>query len=208
MTQYIAIAGRKTTGKDTLADYIRERLGSKGFSSTKISFADPVKQICHVALELSFEDMNSQKGKEKLTDVRWATLDSWISEQFPDDQRKDAIFLTVRDVLKMVGTQLFRNLVDKDIWARLPFKVDNYDYVICPDTRFRNEVEAAQSANAYIVKILRPSVKNNDSHASEIELDNVPDSSFNYVMINDGTLDDVRATAHYIADKLMSLAKP
>lgn len=67
--------------------------------------------------------------------------------------------------------------------------------VVVPDTRFLNEMRAVKKAGGYVVRVKRnynvlPGYFG--GHLSETELLNEPDSSFDAVLRNSGTLDQLR----------------
>lgn len=67
--------------------------------------------------------------------------------------------------------------------------------VIIPDVRFKNEVQHIRAAGGKLVRVVRPGagLKGNFAlHRSEIEMAEIPDSEFDMVIQNTGTLDDLR----------------
>lgn len=68
--------------------------------------------------------------------------------------------------------------------------------VVIPDIRFPNELKAIQEAGGKVVRIHRPDTDGAAtttgvaSHASETSLDALPDSAFDFIINNDGTLDE------------------
>ncbi len=70
--------------------------------------------------------------------------------------------------------------------------------VAIPDVRFRNEVDGIRAAGGKVVRLRRPGAGLQGSagmHASEVEQGGIPDSAFDYIIENDGTLDELRAKA-------------
>lgn len=77
--------------------------------------------------------------------------------------------------------------------------------VVIPDVRFRNEIEGIRAAGGKVVRIRREQsglAGDAAMHASEREQAEIPDSEFDLVVQNDGTLEELRAKA---ADALPNL---
>lgn len=137
MTQFITLAGRKQVGKDTSANMIKNilvptetvavnnpndcmsydrEMGPYAHKVHIVHFADALKKACHVIFGISLEDMETEEGKKKLTSVRWPekipiTGGRWLNSYQQDvtiwDPCNCGEFMTVREVLQFVGTDLF-----------------------------------------------------------------------------------------------------
>lgn len=109
-----------------------------------------------------------------------------------------------RSLLQRVGTDVIRRK-DEYFWVNfigriLRFFPDEWDYVLIPDCRFRNEVQLGNLFwcvdQATHVRVVRPDFDNGltpkqQAHPSETDLDGVnPDVLF----MNDGDLDDLEDT--------------
>lgn len=101
--------------------------------------------------------------------------------------------MTVREFLQRVGTEGIRNGVHPDAWVNALF-ADYYkhDYWIITDCRFPNEAQAIKDRGGKVVRIVRPGVSAINAHSSETALD---DWDFDYVIHNDGTLEDLMTKA-------------
>lgn len=67
--------------------------------------------------------------------------------------------------------------------------------VAIPDVRFRNEINAIQRAGGIVVRVVRHGAGLEGAyaaHQSEAEMGSIPDSVFDAVVLNDGTLDELR----------------
>lgn len=100
------------------------------------------------------------------------------SKYFSWDGKKDA---RGREILQKVGTDKIRSKV-ADFWVwpvinLIEVAFDDYNYVIIPDTRFKNEVyEMKATFETIYLKIFRPDFDNGltleqQNHPSEIDLD-------------------------------------
>lgn len=125
-------------------------------------------------------------------------------------------YLTPRHALQQLGTEFGRNCY-KDVWVEYLVRVaDNlekggYAYhntrglysvsstdfmspktdVAVPDVRFENEVDGLKKAGAVLIRVKRPGSGLEGAagaHVSETEQDGIPDSDFDFVINNEGTL--------------------
>lgn len=167
----IAFSGKKGSGKDTAATILETRLKEYGFLIRRDQFAARLKKACSIIFNTPieyFEDENLKKQTHSETG------------------------LTYRQILQKVGTDLFRKQIDSEIWARAPFTnlvLKEKEILILTDLRFRNEAEQVKRHNGKIIRINRPGLIS-DSHISETEMDDY--GSFDYVIHNDGTLDQLK----------------
>jgi hypothetical protein len=75
--------------------------------------------------------------------------------------------------------------------------------VVIPDSRFKNELALIQRAGGKTIRIKRPGVEVPAwQHASETEQMEIPDSEFDYIVVNDGTLDDLALKVQAMIEKL------
>lgn len=168
----IGICGRKRSGKDSISDmFINE------FGFVKRSFAGPLKEACRIIFGFSDEQVNGNL-KEKI-DETWG--------------------MTPRYILQAVGTDLFRNQIDKNIWIKSMecFLRNNPDKnVIVPDIRFANEADFIRSCpgrQGILIKVERPSLGvNKDTHPSETEMENY--NNFDFLIVNNQSLAYLQGT--------------
>ena len=204
MTQFITLAGRKQVGKDTSAEIIKRLLTEKPkFVGDRlpldegkvhiVHFADVLKKACHIIFGIPLEDMESEVGKKKLTHLRWpkkltiAELDEytvWV----PDP---NGAFMTVREVLQYVGTDLFRTQMNPDVWVESVYrkKYLEDDVVIVADCRFPNEAEFARD-NGVLIGVERDTGLKCDGHKSETALDDY--DGYHHLVVNDGNFEELR----------------
>lgn len=192
MTQIIAFAGRKQSGKTSCSQYV-ELLASQEVVSSincKIySFADPLKKdICMNILGLTQEQCyGTDEQKNTLTSIRWKDMPDYnISWTWAQDYDKSG-YMTARQVMQFIGTNIFRKL-KHDVWSEAIIKKINQehrDLAIIGDCRFPNEVESVKNAGGYVIKLTRN--PHNSQHESETALDSniYDDSNFDLVIDND-----------------------
>ena len=146
----IGLVGQKQSGKDTFADYVCSKTGT----FHKIAFASTLKRICQEIFSLSDAQLHDPKEKEKI-DGRWGK--------------------SPRQILQIVGTDLFRTQFDNNIWIKsLKHKLKGIPpstHLIFTDIRFQNELdfvlEFANSEPVHIFEIYRPMISDGDAHISE-----------------------------------------
>lgn len=183
----VGFTGPAKSGKDTSAKAISSIIKSLcNVNITMLSFASPIREIGKL-FGYTEEQMSNQELKETY-------LDNYITN------------VTPRKFMQLVGTDMFRNCLDKNIWVRLleskivekiyPGQVEylnngsrwkpNKIYFIT-DVRFPNEAEAIKKHNGIVIRVNREqgisSAKDAwRKHESEIVMDEItPD----YVWNND-----------------------
>lgn len=141
----ILLCGRKTTGKDTSALIIKEYLSKHGVSSEIKSFADPLKELSINILGCNRSEMYGPSEKRNcVSPVEWKE----ISQEFIPEHIDNSVYMTNRDVLTIVGTNVLRRFMN-NIWARAAYVAalnSHSDVVIFSDTRFPNEIEVFTEA--------------------------------------------------------------
>ena len=181
MTQIIAFAGRKQSGKTTSAEFIKKyssniRLDSGVYyniDSKIYNFADPLKTLCIDILGLGYNQCyGSDEDKNQLVNCYW-------------DNKQ----LTAREVLQIVGTDMFRKM-QNHVWSNATIRQilrEQPSLAIIADCRFPNEVDAIKNVGGIVIKLTRNPY--NSDHASEIALD--PDryyqSIFDFTIENGNT---------------------
>lgn len=185
----IGLMGIKKSGKDTCADYLVNNFGYQ-----KKSFADPLKAACAELFLFNDQQLYGTQEQKETPDPRWFGC-------------------SPRVVMQFVGTELLRNNLDKimpglgnnifthrfKLWYQEEcYKNPNLCIVIA-DVRFQNEVDFIQSLGGRIIKIERPSVKTNDMHQSEMELQSI--TNYDDLIMNTGTLPEFYEKINNIISK-------
>lgn len=117
-------------------------------------------------------------------------------------------FWTPRMILQHVGTEGIRR-VDQMAWARNTMQMAQANIaaganlVIVTDGRFRSELTALREVGGVAWRVRRPETDDRSTgiakHASETEIDGIPDDDFDDVIMNIGSLDDL---SHNVRDCL------
>lgn len=158
MSKIIAFAGRKQSGKTTCAQFAKD-IFYQYFPSNICeiyNFADPLKMdICINILGLTYEQCYGEDDKKnELVDCYWKNQQ-----------------LTAREVMQLVGTDMFRRL-KTNVWSDATIRKiqkDNPNIGLIADCRFPNEVNAIKSVGGIVIKLTRNPY--NSDHSSEIALD-------------------------------------
>lgn len=192
---FIALSGKKQTGKDTSGQIIARLLTEQGKRVAFTAFAEALKEMCIGVLGLQRSLVyGTDADKNTLTHIKWDTMPHHIRVKYEDnifvheihDLKLRTGFMTVREVLQIMGTDIFREMFEYDIWANSPFRRNwsDYDVVVITDCRFPNEKLVTESNGGIVIRIER-NTGLNDTHASETSLD---DTKFIYHYINNGSL--------------------
>ena len=176
----IGLVGKAKSGKDTAATLIEQICNIKGVSVEREAFANAIREIGRI-FGFPEETLTCQELKE-----------SYLHPLFN---------ITPRKFMQMVGSDLFRDHLDKDCWVKLILQKINaladdakksYNEVarhyederwapdsvmIITDVRFPNEVDMIRSQGGFIVKIERTNGGDSDDawrqHESEKYIDEI-----------------------------------
>ena len=138
MTKHIiGITGKAGSGKDTMASYLEQQ----GY--IKLSFGSAVKDIVSIITGWSREFVEGTNEERHLRE----TL------VHPDYNK------TCRELMQFVGTDLFRNQFDDNIWVNIiKNKIESdiiNDKFVITDVRFDNEAQMIKSIGGNIIQINR-----------------------------------------------------
>lgn len=174
----IGITGRKQVGKDTAAKYLCRR-----HKFIKYAFAQPLKEACKLLFLLSGDQLHDNILKETL-DPRWQ--------------------MTPRQIMQMIGTDIFRDHVDKEFWTkRFQMWLDSQDHenIVISDVRFQNEVDIIKKNGGYVLEVQRHhGLASSDHHASETQVL----QGIDMTLTNDG---DVKNLFHQIEESMSKLSR-
>jgi hypothetical protein len=181
----IGLAGRARVGKDTFGEMLIEELYSL-FRRKYImmAYATVLKQRVQADFDMSYEQL-------------------WGNEKEVPDKRypKGESFWTPREILQFMGTDCFR-AVDYSFWVKSLFRLieeKEYKNVVITDIRFPNEADPVVERGGFLVHIERPNKDSihGEQHASETSMDGY--DKYDFRIMNDGSLEDLRATAKEVA---------
>jgi hypothetical protein len=203
----IAITGKANTGKNTLANLLKEETyeqaaieykakhngamlwshGERGrvYATKFMAFADPIKEI----VMIMFPNANREclYGPSQL---RAEAIPGAFKEGKP---------LSYRQALIDIGTEVGRAYNDK-VWlenfdARYQeLLIKNVpDFLAVTDVRFRNEFEHLKRKDFFQIRLYRDTGKASEiNHVSETNQNTILDEEFDYVLFNNKSLDELR----------------
>jgi hypothetical protein len=198
--KFLAFSGKKQTGKDTSMGMAKDMLEKAGKRVQFAAFAELLKdKICIDVLGLERAAIyGSNEDKEKLTHILWDNLPPNIRTRYSNEFeycgghqfKKPRIGpMSNREVMQVVGTDIFRDMIYPLVWAGSPFRRHfDADIVILTDLRFPNEKECTEEHGGIIIRLER-NTGLVDNHKSEVALD---EHNFKYVYQNNSSFDDLR----------------
>lgn len=167
MRTVVGIVGRKRSGKDTLANFATEIL-----EDVKVlSFAEPLKQACKHAYNLTNEQLDEAKDE---VDKRWG--------------------MSPRSMMKTLGMDYFRSK-DPCHWTKnMKFRIEGWGSdpettVVISDVRFHNEAAFVRENGGVLIHVSRDLQSNSDDHVSEKTTDEIV---CDHYISNDGSLQDLK----------------
>jgi hypothetical protein len=167
----IGLAGRKQSGKTTVANHLVEA----GF--VRVSFADSMRYMIRsllISCGFSAGHVEMMLMSEKETVI-------------------DSIGKSPRQLMQLLGTDWGRHLIHEDIWVMAAKqKVNSLDCfnIVFDDVRFENEAAMIRSLGGLIIHIDRDS-DSMDGHVSEAGIER---HDADYLIVNNGALD------HFLQD--------
>lgn len=189
MTKIIAFAGRKQSGKSTACEFISSiiSLPNNKLTHKIYSFADPLKQdICMNILGLTYDQCyGSDDDKNSLTHLTW------------NNQK-----LTARDVMQIVGTEMFRAMYP-EVWVNALINkilADNLEVALICDCRFPNEVEIVQKHHGHVLRLTRDPFHSDHHSERALDKENYDWSNFDSIIDNENL--DINAKNAQISDYL------
>jgi len=187
MTKIIGLSGKKQSGKNTVCDAIYSHLAYRDCSCKIYSFADTLKEkICIDVLGLTKNQCyGSDEQKNSLTIYKWENLphqvryDNKLGYKYASNGEVcehilPKGFMTAREIMQIVGTDIFRKMFNDKIWVNATFrniKKEGYDIALIADVRFPSEVEGVMNEEGKLIRLTRDTCKG-DQHESELALDN------------------------------------
>lgn len=172
------VAGKANCGKDTTCELIDNYIKLKQKKVVNLQFSSYIKMYAK-------------------------TISDWNGEE----ETKP------RSLLQELGTEVIRKKIDNDFFIkRIVGDIEVYSYyadaITISDARLPEELDSIKKAfnSVYKIKIERPNFENDlnnveRKHITEVALDNYSD--YDYVIVNDGTIEDLNKKVIKIVDEVM-----
>ena len=197
----IGISGKARSGKDTFAEMLATELNKGCYPPyVMMAFANELKLRCQAAFDLTWEQL---WGDDKeVPDERYVRIPRTTSTGTGETA---VVYWTAREIMQNYGA--FYRTIDNEFWVKNLFKVmedKEYTNVIITDVRYNNEANYIINNGGYVIRVERENkdTVHNETHPSEIELDNY--KRFDFTVINNWTLDHLKLaaseTAHFLRD--------
>jgi len=156
------------------------------------NFADALKEICGSLFGLTHEQLHGTE-KNSVTKLRWENMPGVVTpgqlKQVAVDYNENSGdipsylgivvhepgFMTAREVLQFVGTEIFRRMYEP-VWVNLlinRIKEESPMIAVIADCRFDNEAQGVKDAGGTVVKLTRQTEV--DNHQSERGFDKFDD---------------------------------
>lgn len=184
MSLKLAISGKANSGKSTVATIVADKLfksSSFDLSMKTFAFADPMKEI----VKIMFPQINKE----------WLWGPSALrSSNIPNAKDANDHDLTCRQALLDLG-KLGRSY-NPNIWIDATIhSINNFlesvegNGIACiSDVRFKNEFYALKRDGFFICRIKRTNNLHQSNDISEIDLDDISDSEFDFTIVNESSL--------------------
>lgn len=181
-TLIIGLVGQAGAGKDTVAEILFGLWRRDGIECSQLSFSDPIKKMA-----IKF-----------IQEFGYSLVEA--SEYVFNREMKEVVIprigISARHIMQTLGTEWGQRCIGCDVWIRvLEQRLQAYcerkvTHFVISDVRFAPEVDWLRSQGAVIWRIERPGVAPVREHVSESGAAMI---RANRVILNDGTIDDLRA---------------
>ena len=183
----IGISGKLYSGKNTFAACLLREFDYRGITFHLKSFGFKLKKIGAYLTNTPEDLWFTQEGKQQY-------LNAWG--------------MTIGEFQQKLGTEDMRECIHKDGWVMaLMADYDPFCNWIVTDVRFLNEAESIKSRGGIIIRIegdplgKRHTSTRDINHPSETSLDSY--TSFDYIIQNNSTIDNLQMQASHIALNLL-----
>ena len=176
----IGLCGSCGAGKDTVGDILASEYGF-----IKLSFATALKDVVSIIFSWPREMLEGATPESRI----WReTVDVFWSEKTKIEG------FTPRKALQIVGTNLLRNQLYKDIWIDIVenkitkiIETNPESKIVITDCRFDNEINLIRKfSNAHIFQVRRP------NHTI------TEDINYDFVIQNDNSIEDLKIRISYL----------
>lgn len=190
----IGLAGKKNSGKDTVAGYLMKR-----YNFERRAFADPLKKSVAALFDMPFSDVDRLKNDPE------AFVGIVVHRGMPtqSSQIKEMHDMTFRAFLQRYGTEAHRQVFGDGFWVDETLPVSGFykgRAIVVTDCRFDNEADRIRELGGTVVLIERPGLVEQDQHSSELI-----DFSYNYKLINDSTVEDLYAKVDQLLNEIQEV---
>jgi len=187
----IGIVGKAQSGKDTVAALMKDMfLEQHSMNFELVAFADYLKELCTKYFNLTYEQVYGDKKE-------------WYDVDRP---KVDGSCWNAREIMQFVGESV--RSVDRNFWVKeLNRRIKGYDNVILTDVRHLNEFKYVKNNDGYVLNIQRENRKKieTNTHISEVSLDRYESDSYDFVIVNSYTMNELKIVVESTVDMIIKL---
>lgn len=197
----ILVSGKLQSGKNTFTDILMEEM-KKSISIDYDYFAKPLKNECKTVFSNLVDYLNKISLENNIPSL-YTNEDSWY-------ENKNEV---TRILLQTYGTDIFRELVDEDWWAKkLKKKIlaRDEEVIVVSDVRFKSELRIFEQDNdlkLIKIRIERDNYTRDNNpihyHISELDLDDY--SKWDFILKNNDTLDALKQNTLILLDGINTI---
>lgn len=178
----VGIAGGLNSGKGVAADLFK----NNGFLER--NFADPLKRIVRELFNVPTRTLWGPSGN-RTPEVRTMLQD-------------------LGDYARKYRPEIWVDKMEESLAAFAESGLGGYKGIVIADIRFKKEVDFVHEMGGVVIHLVRPGNTKGlpeelAEHLSETELRNLPPDAFDFTVVNDGTLDELKATLCSIIQELV-----
>ena len=178
----IALTGKKGSGKDVVADILVKNFGFK-----KYGFGDPIKNVAREMFGFSEEQLYG--NLKDVVDEKWGIKPRDFFQKFGTEYGQFIFPKHFPEIFSCISERQFWVKRFK-IWYDIEKDCNRLLKVVINDLRFIHEYEYLLNMDAYVIKIERDGVLQ-DNHISENELSNNKSINYNYIIENNGSIEEL-----------------
>jgi len=219
----ILVSGKKQSGKDQLATYMAECLRGHGKTVGFEKISQRMKDWTAEDFLPVADYLNGVAGQldnflKIFTDIRNPILPTAAYGQFVETINKIKLLPSnfyenktdlSRMLLQIYGTSIIQNRVDTNYWDSITKKAvegNNKVITFVTDVRFPSNVDSLSDSalwSTYVIRVNRKGFGSASDHISETALDKY--KLWNYVVENEGTLDNLKSAAKNIVKDIIEV---
>lgn len=201
----IALSGYAKSGKDTVAEIIKELQPNKWEIK---KFSGKLKQVASILTGIPQDMFEEQDFKNSKLNNSWDVGFEVVNES--GQMSIDSTPILVREFLQILGTEAVRDNLHPNAWVNA--LMSNYKLIdynddeqpeypnwIITDCRFHNEAIAIKDNGGVVVRIDRTGTSPVNAHESETALDNW---NFDYKIANVSDLVALRQSVEVLLNKI------
>lgn len=186
----IGITGKKRHGKDFTKDMLTYILRND-FEIHDVeheSFAKSLKVMLCALTGQKMKIFNSDVKDTLMIDIityNVKPINRNIKSIFKMNKNENysSYYVSVREFMQWFGTEVMQTHFGKNIWINsVKKRLKKNKITIISDVRFPHEAEFIKKQGGVIIKVINPTVENNDTHKSETSINNIKED---YTFIND-----------------------